>query len=90
VTLFVIGAVLAFLTPLGGIPLLIGSIGFLLTVLTTSYEEVNVTIWFGSATAIISATMVIGSLVTPLGIGYKSGGENRIAARLLTWSLYRD
>ena len=86
VTLFLIGTAAAFFTPLGGLLQLIGSIGFVMTALTSTFPEFQITFWAGSAMAMFSAALVVIGLASPLGIGYGSDKEIGIA-RLLTFSV---
>jgi len=88
-TMFMIGAVLALVTPLGGIPLLTGSIGFILISTTSMYEGTDMLFWYGALVGLLSAFLVIVSLFEPFGKGYELKNENRIVPRLLTWSIYQ-
>ena len=89
VTLFMIGTLVAFLLPLGGILQIIGSVGFILT--TVTYPEIGndeVIFWVGAAIAIISSVMVLIGLAYPEGIGFEKGKRSAVE-RLLTVSLFR-
>mgnify|MGYP006992528598 CR=1 FL=1 len=88
VTLFVIGAAVAFLSPLGGILQLIGAMGFVMTTLTWGVEGFKMIFWIGAATAIVSAALVLLSLAWPMGVGYEKGRGVGVT-RLLTFSAFR-
>ena len=88
VTLFVIGAAVAFLSPLGGILQLIGAMGFVMTSVTWGVEGFKIVFWIGAAVALISAAMVLLSLACPMGVGYDSKRSVGLA-RLLTFSAFR-
>ena len=88
VTLFLIGTAIAFFCPLGGILQLIGSMGFIISTLTVTFETIDMVFWIGSLAAAVSAAFVLMSLVYPLGAGYEPGKRDALA-RLLTVSVYR-
>lgn len=88
VTIFLIGTVLAFLTPLAGVLQLIGSLGFILTASTTTLEGMNLEFWLGGAVGVMASAMVLGALVEPIGVGYEKGAGSGLG-RLLTFSAYR-
>jgi ABC-type phosphate/phosphonate transport system permease subunit len=88
VTLFLIGTAIAFFCPLGGILQIIGSMGFIISTLTVTFETFNIVFWIGSLAALVSAVFVLLSLVYPLGVGYEPGKRDALA-RLLTVSVYR-
>jgi len=85
VTIFLIGAAIAFFCPLGGILQLIGSVGFVISAMTVTFETVNMTFWIGAMVAVVSAAIVLMSLVYPLGTGYEEGRRDALG-RLLTVS----
>ncbi len=89
VTLFIIGTVLSFLTPLGGIPQIVGSVGFVSTVLTSRIPEHDLIPGIGVVIALLAAGIVILSFLEPVGTGYSRNQEPTLAAKLLTWSAYR-
>jgi len=87
--LFMIGTLVAFLLPLGGVLQLIGSLGFILTSVTYSKIGSNeIIFWIGAAIATISSAMVIVGLAFPGGIGFAEGKRTAMD-RLLTVSLFR-
>jgi hypothetical protein len=90
VTFFLIGTALAFLSPLSGIPLLIGSMGFMLTAMTSKFENSELTISLGAWVAVMSSILVLGSLVYPIGPGYSHGRAHGLASKLLTWSVFKE
>lgn len=89
-TIFMIGTVIAFFTPLGGIPQLMGSLGVFLTTITTKLEDGQMGVYLGAGAAVIGSVCVIMSLLAPLGIGYYVGHRWGISGRLLTWSAFRS
>jgi hypothetical protein len=91
VTVFIIGAILAFFTPLAGIPLVVGCAGFALGVSTGNFAALNVgvALWFGWVVACVSVILVIASAVLPIGMGFGRDSDHTVVARLLVWSLYR-
>ena len=90
VTLFLIGTVLAFLTPVGGILQLIGSIGFMLTASTTTLPlPIDMIFYVGPLIGFLASFMVLASLHSPMGIGYRPGTEYDGISRILSISLYR-
>jgi len=89
VILFIIGTLVAFLLPLGGVLQLIGSVGFILT--TVTYPKIGndeVIFWVGAAIATISSALVLVGLAYPEGIGFAKGKRTAME-RLLTVSLFR-
>lgn len=88
-TLFIVGTVLALVTPLGGIPLMIGSSGFILVSVTTEFDYVSQIFWLGAIVGLLSSCIVMVSLFEPFGKGFKPSNEDRVLARLLVWSMYR-
>lgn len=88
VTIFLIGTTVAFFCPLGGILQLIGCTGFIVTTLTTGFETVRMIFWIGALVALVSTTIVLASLVYPLGVGYEAGRRD-VLGRLLTVSVVR-
>lgn len=84
--IFMIGTLVAFFSPLGGIPQLMGSLGF---VLATFYSSADMMFWTGAAVGIISSAAVFMSMVAPVGIGYSREREEGAAARLLTVSVFK-
>jgi uncharacterized membrane protein YeiB len=88
VTIFLIGAVVAFFCPLGGILQLIGSIGFIISTLTVRLEERSMIFWIGAIVALVSAALVLISLAYPIGTGYESRRRDALD-RLLTVSVSR-
>ena len=84
-----IGTAVAFFTPLGSIPQMIGSIGFLLTTATSKLEDGQMGLYWGAGAAIIGSFFVILSLAVPIGIGYSPDQRWGISGRLLTWSVFR-
>lgn len=89
ITLFIIGTVLAFITPLGGIPLITGAVGFITTSFSSTSPDYDLIPWLGVVIALLSAGIVVLSFVEPIGFGYEYGQEPGLAGRLLTWSAYR-
>lgn len=78
--LFVLGTALAFLTPLGGAPQLVGVLGFY----TVSSEHLFVSEFTaGLVVATAAALIVLASLWFPLGVGYERGPVS-LKSRLLT------
>jgi len=71
VTVFTIGTVVAFFTPIAGIIQLLAMIMFTLTVYTTKLEERKMTLGVGAVIAIVSAVLVLLSLAYPTGLGYE-------------------
>lgn len=88
VMLFLIGTILAFFTPIGGVLQFIGSLGFMLTASTTSFAGVELIFWIGAAMGLFASVMVLLSLVAQIGVGYEKEKTNAIS-RLLTISVYR-
>jgi len=89
VILFVIGTIVAFVLPLGGVLQLIGSMGFMLTTITyPSFGDTQVIFWIGAAIALISSIMVLIGFAYPSGVGYGTGRRTAMD-RLLTVSLFR-
>lgn len=86
--LFMIGAILAFVTPFGGIPSLIGNVGFALALTSTTFRNFSTSVWVGWMVAFVAAGIVMIGLIWPVGPGYAPEGEEGLFARLLTWSLY--
>ena len=60
VTIFLVGTIIAFITPLGGMLQFIGSMGFVLASSTTELEGFQMTWWIGSGIALVA------SIVLPL------------------------
>jgi len=89
VTLFLIGTVVAFFCPVGGILQLLGSLAFLLTTVTTTSETIDLTYWIGAIIAPVSSVLVLGSLIYPLGVGYEAGKRDAIS-RLLSVSAVKS
>jgi hypothetical protein len=89
VTIFIIGAAVAFLSPLGGILQLIGAMGFVFTTLTWGVEGFKMIFYIGAAVGLISAALVLLSLAWPTGVGYDTRREGIGISRLLTFSAYR-
>lgn len=89
ISVFLIGAILALVTPVAGIPLSIGCAGFGLSVGLKSYANWQVVPWVGWVIASFSAISVVLSFLSPLGLGYERGQVHGALARLLTWSLYK-
>jgi ribose/xylose/arabinose/galactoside ABC-type transport system permease subunit len=89
ITLFMIGTALSFLTPLGGIPLMIGAVGFISTSLTSNITNHDLIPWLGAVIALLSAGVVLLSFIEPTGMGFDSEKEDRMVAKMLTWSVYR-
>ena len=89
-TIFIIGTVIAFFTPLGGIPQLMGSVGVLLTTITTKLEDGQMGVYLGAGAAVVGSVCVLLSLLTPLGIGYSVGHRWGVSGRLMTWSAFRS
>jgi len=82
ILMFMGGAVASFLTPLGGVPQLAGAIGFY----TTSQADLFVhDFGAGFVIAIVSAAIVLTSIVWPMGVGYDKGPID-LRARLLTFT----
>jgi len=88
VTLFLIGTAIAFFCPLGGVLQLVGSMGFIISTLTVTFETINMVFWIGALVAVVSAAFVLVSLAYPIGIGYEAGRRDALA-RLLTVSAFR-
>ncbi|MGQ9588557.1 MAG: hypothetical protein ACUVT7_09305 [Thermoplasmata archaeon] len=89
VILFLIGTVVAFVTPLGGILQLIGSVGFILT--TFTYPMIcddEIIFWVGAAIATMSSALAVIGLAYPEGIGFEKDKRTALD-RLLTIRLYR-
>ena len=89
VTLFLIGTVLAFLTPIGGILQFIGSVGFMLTASTTTFTGFEMIFHVGPVIGFLASFMVLISLLSPMGIGYGQESEYDGIGRILSISLYR-
>lgn len=92
VTLFLIGTILAFLTPIGGILQFIGSVGFMLTASTTDFPIpglVDMIFYVGPVIGFLASFMVLLSLLSPIGIGYNQETEYDGISRILSISLYR-
>ncbi len=89
VTIFLIGTALAFFSPLSGIPLLTGSVGFMLTAMTTRFENSELTISLGALAAVVSSIIVLWSLVYPAGPGYSHGRAHELTSKLLTWGVFK-
>lgn len=83
-TLCLIGTVIAFVTPLGGLLQTTGAAGFV--VVTSTYSDLKPGI--GVFIALIAGVVVIASLAYPIGLGYWS---RKVGAkgRLLTISTYQ-
>ena len=90
VTLFLIGTIFVFLTPIGGILQLIGSVGFMLTASTTTFTGLDMVFWVGPVIGVLASFMVLVSLYAPMGVGYDwEEGEIDGISRILSISLYR-
>lgn len=89
-TLFIIGTVLSFVSSLGGIPMTIGAVGFISASLTNTVTNSDIIPWLGVVIALLAAAVVILSFLEPTGMGYdREKKEDRIVAKILTWSVYR-
>ena len=89
VTIFLVGAILAFVITLGGLLQFIGSTAFLLTASTSTIEGANFTYWGGAVFGLAASFLVLFSIVAPLGVGYDKG-EIGPLSRLLSVSAYRQ
>jgi len=76
------GALIGFFSPIGGVPLLIGTPMFIL--IYSSRQEGNIPSGIGSYLAIASGIILLISLAIPIGIGYEK--TIGIKERLLTFS----
>jgi len=88
VTLFLIGTVVAFFSPMGGLLQLIGGVGFVLTTLSSKFPDFQIFLWLGVIVALASVSEVIVALIYPMGIGFESDKDIGLA-RLLTFSITR-
>lgn len=88
VTLFLIGTILAFLTPIGGVLQFTGSLGFMLTASTIALEGTDLKFWIGATVGLSSSLMVLLSLAVSIGVGYETEKPNAMS-RLFTIILYR-
>jgi hypothetical protein len=89
IALFTIGAALSFATSLGGILLLVGSLGFIMTSLGGRVDSYELIPWLGPVIGLLSAGAVMMSFLESVTIGDDSEQETGLASRFLTWRVYR-
>ena len=88
VTIFLIGTIIAFITPIGGVFQLVGSLGFILAASTTQFDGFVSVWWVGSGVGLAAAVAVLISLAVPVGKGY--GHQKGFGiSRLIAWTVYR-